>query len=153
MHSMVHRPAASVAPLLALAAVLAALLSCGCASTHSTIELDASHPSIRQSANGVLIGDVYVKPTEVAEVLDDFDIPRDRTIHILLDDDVKDLRPARFLMACLAKAGYTRPVLVTKRHAEAVAVGKKKPARGAAAASHQKPRPQQRKIRYKKAGE
>ena len=131
-------------------ALCAALLMCGCASTRSTIELDALHPSIRQSANGVLIGDAYVKPTEVAEVLDDFDIPRDRTIHILLDDDVKDLRPARFLMACLARAGYTRPVLVTKRHAEAVSTGKKKPSAGAPPARSQ---PRQRKIRYKKASE
>ena len=98
------------------------------------------------------MGDTYVKPTEVASRLEDFDIPRDRTIHILLDDDVKDLRPARFLMACLAKAGYTRPVLVTKRHAEAVATGRKKPAGGGAAQSARS-QPRQKKVRYKKAGE
>lgn len=152
MHSLQQTLAAHARWLLAGMPLCAALLACGCASTRSTIELDASHPSIRQTANGVLIGDAYVKPTEVAEVLDDFDIPRDRTIHILLDDDVKDLRPARFLMACLARAGYTRPVLVTRRHAEAVAVGKKKPAGGVAAPSA-RPQPRQRKIRYKKAGE
>lgn len=114
--------------LPACAAALLALMPCGCTSTRSTIELDALNPSIRQSANGVLIGDMYVRPEKVASYLEDFDIPRDRTIHILLDEDVRDLRPARFLMACLAKAGYTRPVLVTKRHAEAVSTGKKRPA-------------------------
>ena len=119
-------PAACIA---ACTAACLALLACGCASTRSTIELDAQHPSIRQTSNGVLVGSTYVKPTEVSSYLDDFDIPHDRTIHILLDDDVKDLRPARFLMACLARAGYTRPVLVTRRHAEAVATGGKKRAR------------------------
>ena len=132
--------------LPACAAALLALMPCGCTSTRSTIELDALNPSIRQSANGVLIGDTYVRPEKVAEVLDDFDIPRDRTIHILLDDDVRDLRPARFLMACLAKAGYTRPVLVTKRHAEAVSTGKKRPVgKPPAQTAPQAPR----KIRYK----
>ena len=106
-------PVSSASGHAVCAALCSALLICGCASTRSAIELDAQHPSIRQTSNGVLIGDTYVKPTEVAERLDDFDIPHDRTIHILLDDDVKDLRPARFLMACLARAGYTRPVLVT----------------------------------------
>lgn len=102
------------------------LLACGCTTTRQTIELDARHPSVRQTATGVYIGDVKVKPERVPGYLDDFDIPHDRTIHILLDEDVRDLRPARFLMACLARAGYTRSVLVTKRHAEAVAIGKKK---------------------------
>jgi len=133
-------------------ALCAALLVCGCSSTHSTIELDAQHPSIRQTSTGVMIGDQCVKPTDVASYLDDFDVPHDRTIHILLDDDVKDLRPARFLMACLARAGYTRPVLVTKRHAEAVATGRKKPAgRGAAPAAQHRAVP--KKIRYKRASE
>ena len=151
MHSQRHARGASFAGLFAALAACAALFACGCASTRSTIELDALHPSIRQTANGVMIGDACVKPTEVASYLEDFDIPHDRTIHILLDEDVKDLRPARFLMACLAKAGYTRPVLVTRRHAESVATGKKKPARRAPPAA--RPQLRQRKIRYKKAAE
>lgn len=152
MHRTRQRPAAPAFGHAVGTALCAALLACGCASTRSAIELDAQHPSIRQTANGVLMGDAYVKPTDVASHLDDFGVPHDRTIHILLDDDVKDLRPARFLMACLARAGYTRPVLVTKRHAEAVATGKRKPARSAAAKSA-RPQPRTGKIRYKKANE
>ena len=152
MHSLRETANASAAGCFAGLALCAALLVCGCASTRSTIELYALHPSIRQTSNGVMVGDACVKPTEVASYLEDFDIPHDRTIHILLDDDVKDLRPARFLMACLAKAGYTRPVLVTRRHAEAVATGKKRPA-GRGAQPVAKPQPRQRKIRYKRAGE
>lgn len=109
---------------LLLTAVLAAVLS-GCA-TRRTITLDAQNPSVRVSVQGVLFGDRYVEPAEVAEILADYDIPRTRTIHILLDPEVRNLAQARYLMGCLGKAGYTRPVLVTKRHAESNVVDKKK---------------------------
>ena len=105
-----------------LGLVLAVL--CGCA-THRTLELDAQHPAVRVSTQGVLFGDRYVPPNEVADILEDYDVPHDRVIHIQLDPDVKDLRPARTLMGYLSRAGYTRPVLVTKRHAEAENLGKK----------------------------
>lgn len=135
--------------------VLLLLLGCvalGCATEHRTLELDAQHPAVRVSAQGVLFGDRYVKPTEVAEILEDYDIPRDRTIHIRLDPDVKDLKPARFLMACLARAGYTRSVLVTERHAEALNLGKSKKKPATAASSAAKPAAR-RVIRYKRASE
>lgn len=126
------------------------LLNCGCA-TSRTIQLDAQNPAVRVSQQGVLFGDQYVQPQEVVEILDDYDVPHERVIHILLDPDVKDLRPARFLMACLAKGGYTRPVLVTKRHAESVNLGKRNPVPPSSAAAVQKAAP--RAIRYKRAGE
>ena len=100
---------------------------CGCATTPNSIELDAQNPSVRVTTSGVFIGDRPVRPEHVASHLEDFDVPKTRTIHILLAEDVRDLRQARFLMGCLAKSGYTRPVLVTKRHAESATVGKRKP--------------------------
>ena len=126
-----------------------ALLGCGC-TVHRTLELDAKHPAVRVSTQGVLFGDRYVQPAEVAETLDDYDVPRDRTIHILLDPDVQDLRPARFLMATLARAGYTRPVLVTSRHAEAISIGKKKTGSSAGAVPPAAA-PKKNVIRYKRA--
>jgi len=105
---------------------MALLGCCGCATQQRSLELDARHPAVRVSTQGVLFGDRYVQPTEVAGILDDYDVPHDRVIHILLDPDVKDLRPARTLMGYLSKAGYTRPVLVTKRHAESVNLGQSK---------------------------
>ena len=128
-----------------------ALVSCGCTTAHRSLEIDAKHPAVRVTTAGVFMGDKPVRPDEVVEQLEDFDVPHDRTIHILLAEDVRDLRPARFLMACLAKAGYTRPVLVTKRHAESVAIGKRKPM--SAPAAKQQPRPQPGKVRYKKSWE
>ncbi|MBR2837229.1 MAG: hypothetical protein IKE55_00430 [Kiritimatiellae bacterium] len=139
--------------LLAVAALCLALLSCGCATSRQSVEMDAQHPAVSVTTAGVFIGDAQVRPEQVSEYLEDLDVPHDRTIHILLSNDVRDLRLASFLMACLAKAGYTRPVLVTKRHAESVAVGKKKPKQGQAAAKQKAAPKQPAKIRYKKKWE
>lgn len=126
---------------------------CGCASQRM-VELDAENPSIRVSTLGVRFGDDFVKPQEVPDILADCDIPRERVIHILLDEDVKDLREARFLMVCLSRAGYTRPVLVTKRHGESVNRGKSKKASSAAEAPRTTGKTEKkRKIRYKRASE
>lgn len=138
-----------LASIVAGTALYMALVGCcGCATSRTSIELDAKHPAVRMTAAGIRFGDMSVRPQEVPEILDDFDVPHDRTIHILLDEDVRDLRPARLLMACLAKAGYTRSVLVTKRHSESFNLGRRKPASPAAA-----PAPAPRRIRYKKANE
>ena len=124
----------------------------GCA-THREIQLDSQNPTIRYSSRGIFFGEDRVDFREVPEILEDYDIPHDRVIHIRLDHDVKDLREARALMANLAKNGYTRSVLVTERHAESVNMGKKKPQANSLSGSGAKqPRPPA-KIRYKKAGE
>ena len=133
--------------------VLLLLLGCvalGCA-THRTLELDAKHPAVSVTTLGVKFGDELVKPEEVPGILEDYDVPHDRVIHILLDPEVKDLRPARYLMATLRRAGYTRPVLVTKRHAESENLGKSK--KSAATSSAAAKPAAKRTIRYKRAGE
>jgi len=128
-----------------------AFLNCGC-SSQRTLELDARHPAVRVSATGVYFGDERVQPQEVPEILEDYDVPHDRVIHIRLDPDVKDLRPASTLRAFLGRAGYTRSILVTERHAESVNLGKSKKKPAAAAAAPPAP-PAKRVIRYKKGGE
>ena len=98
----------------------------GCVSKR-VLEMDRKHPAVSVTRMGVKFGNEFVKPEEVVDILEDYGIPHDRVIHILREPDVVDLRPARYLMACLAKAGYTRPVLVTKEHAESMVVPKKAP--------------------------
>ena len=130
------------------------LLGCialGC-TTHRTLELDAKHPAVSVTTLGVKFGDELVKPEEVPGILEDYDVPHDRVIHILLDPEVKDLRPARTLMGYLSRAGYTRPVLVTKRHAESENLGVVKKPSAATTSSAAKPAPK-RVIRYKRANE
>lgn len=100
---------------------------CGCATTHREIQLDGQHPSIRLSRQGVHFGTRRVTPDEVVEILDDFDVSREQTIHIRIDNDVTDLRPARALMGRLGEAGYTSPILVTERHAESRKIEKRNP--------------------------
>ena len=138
-----------LASIVAGTALYMALLSCGCSTVHREIRLDAEHPAVRVSRQGILFGDTFVQPQEVAEILQDYDVPRDRTIHIRLDPDVRDLRPARTLMGYLCRAGYQKPVLVTERHAESQNLGKKKPVPPPRRAE----RPQPRKVRYKRANE
>ena len=138
--------------IVAGTAVYMLLLNCcGCA-THRTLELDAKHPAIEVSTLGIKFGNELVQPEEVSEILEDYDVPHDRVIHILLNPEVKDLRPARTLMGYLSHAGYTRPVLVTKRHAESENLGVVKKPSATTTSSAAKPAPK-RVIRYKGAGE
>ena len=144
-----------LASILAGTVLYMGLLSCGCA-TRRTLELDAQNPAVRVSTQGFLFGERRVTAEQVPELLEDLDVPHDRVIHIRLDPDVRDLRPARLVMAHLRKAGYTRPVLVTKRHAESFVTEKK--ANGASAASaggdvRTAPAPRPKTIRYKGANE
>ena len=125
------------------------LLSCGCSTTRVT-ELDAENPAFRLTNEGLFCEERRVMVDEAIEILEDNEIPKTRTIHILLDPEVKDLQGAKFLMAYLAKHGYTRPVLVTKRHGESYSTGKKP--QGKSFSSPSKPKPT-KKIRYKKADE
>ena len=133
--------------------VLLLFLGCvalGC-TTHRTLELDAKHPAVSVTTVGVKFGDELVKPEEVAGILEDYDVPHDRVIHIQLEPDVRDLMPARTLMGYLSRAGYTRPVLVTRQHAESANLGKqKKTVTTTSSAVKSAPR---RVIRYKGANE
>jgi hypothetical protein len=57
-----------------------------------------------------------VKPHEVAQMLKDREIPKTRTIHVLVDDSaLNDLSEARMVLNYLRAAGYTRNALVTKK--------------------------------------
>ena len=130
--------------------VLVAGVALGC-TTHRTLELDAKHPAVSVSTLGVKFGDELVKPEEVPGILEDYDVPHDRVVHIQLEPDVRDLMPARTLMGYLSRAGYTRPVLVTHQHAESANLGKTKKS-VATTSSVAKPAPR-RVIRYKRANE
>ncbi len=126
------------------------LANCGCASTPDGLQFDAQHPAVSVSQSGVRFCDRPVRPEEVPDILEDYDIPKTRTIHIALDPNLKDLTQARTLMGYLGRAGYSRPVLVTQRHGESFATGKKPPK---ASAPKAKSTPKKQVIRYKKSNE
>lgn len=138
------------------------LLSAGCATGPKEIVLDAAHPSIRYSVDGFLVGDKFVEPKRIPGMLESFDVPRDRVIHILVDEDAeRDLKPARAFMALLAHHGYSRSVLVSKKKTESHVNSEKDAGRGRGgmnappsySARRQQPQPARRKIRYKGADE
>ena len=106
--------------IIAGTVVYMCLLSTGCTSNdYGDIVLDASHPSIRYSTQGFLVGDRFVDPNRVPKLLESYDIPHDRVIHILIDEEAeRSLKPARSFMGLLARHGYTRSVLVSKKKAE-----------------------------------
>jgi len=121
---------------------------CGCTSTR-IVKLDSENPSFRMANSGLYCGDERIKVDDLTDILESNDIPKTRTVHILLEPEVKDLRDAKFVMAYLAREGYTRPVLVTKRHGESYSTGKK-PKKTTFSAPAPKA---ERKIRYKKSNE
>lgn len=122
----------SLASIVAGTILYMSLLSfSGCSSLPDSIELDARRPVLRISGSSVSFAGRLVSFNKVPRLLKSYDVPYDRPIHILADGDLHDLRPARQLMAVLCKAGYTRPVLVTERHAESRAIGRDAPGRPA----------------------
>jgi len=115
LHVWKRNPLASI---IAGTVVYMCLLNCGCTTTR-TIELDARNPAIEIKTTGVYFEKELVEVQDVPDRLEDLGIPKDQTIHILVNTEVlKDLSKARTLMGYLAKAGYSRSVLVTKRHAD-----------------------------------
>ena len=147
--------------IIAGTVVYMCLLSAGCASNdYGDIVLDAAHPSIRYSTKGIRIGERYVDPKRVPAILKSYDVPNDRVIHILIDEDSEhNLKPARAFMGLLAHNGYRRSVLVTKKRAESHVRTEEDvtpPARGnpLAAPSSRRTTPSgKRKIRYKGASD
>ena len=145
--------------IIAGTVVYMCLLSAGCASNdYGDIVLDAAHPSIRYSTQGFLVGERYVDPKKVPAILKSYDVPTDRVIHILIDEEAeRDLKPARAFMALLAHDGYSRSVLVTKKRAESHVRTEEEMAlerqQRAAQSSRRTSPTGKRKIRYKGAND
>ena len=135
------------------------LVCTGCFSPdYGDIVLDAAHPSIRYSSQGFLIGERYVDPRKVPSILESYDVPHDRVIHILIDEEAeRDLKPARAFMGLLAHDGYRRSVLVSKKRAESHVRTEEEMAlerqqRATQSSRHASPAGK-RKIRYKGASD
>lgn len=100
-------------------------LSCGCATRD--IDISNSSTELELHADGLRFRDKSVTPIEVVKMLKSEGVPRNRTIHVLVDGSVRDLSLGRRLLSSLTKAGYTRSILVTKKHFSSKAVGQPKP--------------------------
>ena len=108
------RIAASAAAAFTLCA--ASLLQ-GCVAGRA-IDISASSPSICVRQSGLSLCGESVDAAAVVKALRETGVSKSATVHIHIEPDVRDLREARALMADLARAGWRRSVLVTKRHGE-----------------------------------
>lgn len=128
------------------------LLNAGCTTGPKEIVLDAAHPSIQYSMLGFRLGDRFVDPNKIPRILEDYDVPKDTVIHILIDEDAeRDLKTARAFMGLLAHHGYRRSVLVTKKRAESRVLTEEEIAEGRARRSAPRKQAGKSKIRYKRA--
>ena len=92
------------------------MLGAGCA-TEQAFALDTANPTIRYSTQGFLIGDRFVDPKKIPGILESQGVPRERTIHIQIDEEAeRNLATPRSFMRFLASRGYTRSVIATKQH-------------------------------------
>ena len=92
------------------------MLGAGCA-TEQAFALDTANPTIRYSTQGFLIGDRFVDPKKIPGILESQGVPRERTIHIQIDEEAeRSLATPRSFMRFLASRGYTRSVIATKQH-------------------------------------
>lgn len=125
--------------------LLACMLGTGCQTTPpEVLTYDAAHPLIRFSNKGMLFGERYVTPREAVELLEKYEIPKDKTLHILVDEDYTDRRaPWVFQHNYLGHAGYRRTILVHARKAESSVQEKREMPQ----------KPTQKKFRYKRADE
>jgi hypothetical protein len=114
----------TVPALLRAAALAAALCTAGCASDDiSEIGYDGAHPMLKIDYDGRLtFMDEPVTPKEAVKRLEAHGIPKDATIHILVDERFGDARATWvFQHNYLGKAGYRRTILVHARKFDAEA--------------------------------
>ena len=95
------------------------LLSCGCTTVETSVAYDGAHPLIHFSKTGIRFREEYVTAERAVELLEENKVPHEATIHILVDDDFTDRRATWvFQHNYLARAGYNRSLLVSRRIAK-----------------------------------
>lgn len=113
-----------------------------------TISFSYRNPLIRFTNNGLMFRDKYVTPKRAMELMEKHRIPKDATIHLLVDEDYRDERAMWvFQRNYLARAGYTKSVLIRNKKPEVRLINEdEKRMRG-------ETKGRQKTIRYKKANE
>ena len=89
--------------------------NCGCV-TVNELEYDAGKPLLRFTNDGIKFKEMAVTPAEAIELLEKNNVPKKKTLHILIDADYTDKRaPWVFQRNYLARNGWTRSILVHSR--------------------------------------
>ena len=71
---------------------LFALFMSGCMTSDETISFNYRNPLIRFTNNGLMFRDKYVTPKKAMELMEKHRIPKNATIHLLVDEDYRDER-------------------------------------------------------------
>ena len=131
-----------------LTLVFLASLIGGCMTNDETVSFSYRNPLIRFTNNGLMFRDKYVTPKKAMELMEKHRIPKNVTIHLLVDDDYRDERAMWvFQRNYLARAGYTKSVLIRNKKPEVRLINEdEKRMRG-------ETKGRQKTIRYKKANE
>ena len=101
--------------ILAGTALYMALLAVtGCASVPiEHLESKAAHPLIRVTTSGLRFQDRPVTPAEAVKLLEKNGVPKDRTLHVLVDPDFDDQQALWvFQHNYLHRAGYAKALLM-----------------------------------------
>lgn len=130
-----------------IVAVIISLLT-GCMTSEETISFDYRNPLIRFTNNGLMFKDEFVTPQKAMELMERYRIPKNATIHLLVDDDFRNDRATWvFQRNYLARAGYTKSVLIRNQAPEARVLKENERFRSGSQNSNQGT------FRYKKANE
>ena len=98
---------------------LFAFFMSGCMTSDETISFSYRNPLIRFTNNGLMFRDKYVTPKKAVELMEKHRIPKNATIHLLVDEDYRDERAMWvFQRNYLARAGYTKSVLIRNQEPE-----------------------------------
>jgi len=110
-------------PLMSIVAgtfLYMSLLSCGCVSVPSdNLKSTVAHPLVRVTRFGIKFQDKLVTPEESVKLLVKHGVPKDHTLHVLVDDDFDNQRILWvFKHNYLDRAGYTKSVWIHERRGE-----------------------------------
>lgn len=120
----------------------------GCMTSEVTITFNYRNPLIRFTNNGLMFREEYVTPKRAMELMEKYRIPKNATIHLLVDDDYVDNRATWvFQRNYLARAGYTKSVLIRNQKPEVRVLNDDEKLQRSRAKSPQST------FRYKKANE
>ncbi len=120
----------------------------GCMTSEETITFNYRNPLIRFTNNGLMFREEYVTPKRAMELMEKYRIPKNATIHLLVDDDYVDNRATWvFQRNYLARAGYTKSVLIRNQKPEVRVLNDDEKLQRSRAKSPQST------FRYKKANE
>lgn len=106
-----------LASILAGTVLYMCLLSCGCVTERSNrLESSVAHPIVRITSRGIMFADRPVTPEQAVRLLEENEVPKDRTLHVLVDDDFDNQRVLWvFKHNYLDRAGYTKSVWIHSR--------------------------------------